>query len=582
MSRITKNRTAFCKQRATTPESALSRRLPFNIHRDEVCTVLKAVCVGIGCYLGSAFEPVYPQLDTAILFPPYAVLAAALILSPVRNWWIYLLASALGNYLPHRQGAPASWVLLTEIANFTRALLAAGCLRYLIPKGPRLDTLQGAVAFLIFAVVVGPFVAALVGAGIVVLHVETTDYWLVWQAWFLSNALTGVTLLPMIMVLVRGAIPFPGPPSWQRGLEASALMIGIFAVSIVGFAVPYTGSSNLPARLYAPLPFLFWAAVRFGPGGTSFSLLIIASVAIWGTLHEYGPFVAQSPANNLLSLQLFLLVVSMLNLILAALTTERQIESNQRMQREIALQASYDRNKELTGQLITAQETERARIARQLHDDVNQQLAALSIALSGLKRRLPETANDAQSEAARLQQQTINLSEEIRNLSHELHPGVLRHAGLAAALKGCCAEFGSQYGIEVSVDVEDNLEGLPADVALCRYRVAQEALHNTAMHAHARHVWVALSRTASVLELTVSDDGCGFNPPEAKQTGGLGLLSIDERVRLVRGTLRIESRPHWGTEVCASVPLQFDETAQKDSWELTQAEELNQSRPCRP
>jgi integral membrane sensor domain MASE1 len=115
-------------------------------------TALRAGLVGIGCYLGSAFEPVYLQLATAILFPPYAVLTAALFFAPVRQWWIYLLASALGNYIPHRQGAPASWVLLTEAANYARALLAAGGMRYLVPDGPRFDNLRGVATFLVFAV----------------------------------------------------------------------------------------------------------------------------------------------------------------------------------------------------------------------------------------------------------------------------------------------------------------------------------------------------------------------------------------------------------------------------------------------
>jgi two-component system sensor histidine kinase UhpB len=367
--------------------------------------------------------------------------------------------------------------------------------------------------------------------------------------------------------------------SWRRGLEAGSLLIGLVTVGILVFATPHARPSGLPAQLYAPLPFLLWAAVRFGSGGTSVSLLVIAVLAIGGALHAYGPFVTESPEDNLLSLQFFLLVISVPLMVLAALMAERQQENTERQQREMALQASCDHNRELTGRLITAQETERARMARQLHDDVNQQLAALSIALSSLKRRLPEAPREVHAEVARLQQQTINLSEEIRNLSHELHPGVLQHAGLVAALRGSSAEFGLQHGIEVSVEAVDNLGDLPPEVALCLYRIAQEALHNTAIHARARRARVTLRRTFAGLELTVRDDGCGFNLAEAQRAGGLGLLSIDERVRLVRGSLRIESRPRKGTQVCVRIPLRLDGAEIRERWDKARGEGSSQDVP---
>jgi signal transduction histidine kinase len=259
--------------------------------------------------------------------------------------------------------------------------------------------------------------------------------------------------------------------------------------------------------------------------------------------------------------------------------TERQQEITERKQREAALRASYEQNRQLAGRLITAQETERARIARQLHDDINQQLATLSIALSSLKRRLPAAASDAHGELARLQQHTINLSEEIRNLSHELHPGVLQHAGLGAALKATCAEFGLQHRIEVNCQTEGNLESVPAEVALCLYRVTQEALHNIAAHAGARHARVRLARVGAMLELAIGDDGQGFDQAEANRGGGLGLLSIDERVRLVRGSLRIDSTPPWGTELGVRVPLQVagTEVPAWQSW--TMGQEIGRAEP---
>ena len=125
----------------------------------------------------------------------------------------------------------------------------------------------------------------------------------------------------------------------------------------------------------------------------------------------------------------------------------------------------------------------------------------------------------------------------IRNLSHELHPGVLQHAGLVAALKGHCAEFGRQYPIEVTLSAVDGLDGIPQDVALCLYRVAQEALRNIAAHAAAHKAQVTLRSNEKGLELVIADDGQGFDLAEARDVGGLGLISLDERVRLIGGSL---------------------------------------------
>jgi PAS domain S-box-containing protein len=236
--------------------------------------------------------------------------------------------------------------------------------------------------------------------------------------------------------------------------------------------------------------------------------------------------------------------------------TERKQAEQALRENETALRASYDRIQDLAGGLIKAQEAERSRIASELHDDVNQQLASLSIALSNVKRNLRDGENGAlQDELTRLQRRTIDLADVIRNLSHELHPGVLQHAGLPAALKGHCDEFGRQHAIEVSLSALDGLDGIPHDVALCLYRVAQEALRNIAAHAGARKAQVTLRSSEEGLELVIADDGRGFDLDEARRLGGLGLISLDERVRLVGGNLVITTEPQRGTEVRVQVPL---------------------------
>jgi two-component system sensor histidine kinase UhpB len=250
-------------------------------------------------------------------------------------------------------------------------------------------------------------------------------------------------------------------------------------------------------------------------------------------------------------------VAVQLDLVLERKRAEQRLREN-----EAALRASYARIQDLAGKLMTAQEAERSRIARELHDDVNQRLASVAIALSNVKRRLHAGENTTvQEELSRLQQHTMELANVIRSLSHELHPGVVHHAGLVAALQGHCAEFGRQHAIEVTLSAADGLPGIPPDVALCLYRVTQEALCNTAAHAEARQAHVTLRGTADGLELVIADDGQGFNLAQAQHRGGLGLISLDERVRLVGGTLTIHTQVKRGTEVRVQVPLRGSDEA---------------------
>jgi len=227
-----------------------------------------------------------------------------------------------------------------------------------------------------------------------------------------------------------------------------------------------------------------------------------------------------------------------------------------RQRAERAAHESAEHIRDLAGRLMTSQEEERRRIARELHDGVSQELAALSIAVAALEAGLPEgTAPDRRQQLARLQTRTAEMVETIRHLSHELHPGILPYAGLAAALRNQCRELEREGGLTVTLEAVGGLETLPADLALCLYRVTQESLRNVVRHAKASRVQVAVARDGSDLTLTITDDGRGFDLAEGRAHGGLGLISLDERVRLVKGRLVIDTQPQRGTQVRVVVPL---------------------------
>src|SRR5579864_8294731 len=209
---------------------------------------------------------------------------------------------------------------------------------------------------------------------------------------------------------------------------------------------------------------------------------------------------------------------------------------------------------EIPRRLIEAQEQERTRIGRELHDDIGQRLALLAVELQQLHENsliLPEV----RSRMSVLQKQTSEISADIQSLSHELHAAKLQYLGITAAMRGFCREFGEQHKVEIDFQNHDMPGPLSADISLCFFRVLQEALHNAAKHSGVRHFEVRLWGTSDDIHLTVRDSGAGFDGEAAKSSRGVGLISMEERLKLVNGTLSIESQPRSGTTVHARVPF---------------------------
>ena len=224
--------------------------------------------------------------------------------------------------------------------------------------------------------------------------------------------------------------------------------------------------------------------------------------------------------------------------------------------REAKLRASYRRIRQLAGQLINAQEVARADIARDLHDDVCQELVGVSMAVESMKRRSGQIQDpQTQHALSQLEHRALDVVEGVRRLSHDLHPATLRLLGLDAALKAHCVEVEKRHDVQVSFTVKGDLSHLPPDVALCLFRIAQEALRNGAVHGSARRLAVVLTESDEHVELTVADDGHGFDLEAVRREGtGLGLVSIEERAHAVRGHVHIVTYPKQGTLIRVRVP----------------------------
>jgi signal transduction histidine kinase len=288
----------------------------------------------------------------------------------------------------------------------------------------------------------------------------------------------------------------------------------------------------------------------------------------WRQLRRWGISEARVPAGTLVLFRVpsawdrykvYVLGAAALLLAQSALIAGLLVQRARRRQAEARLRASegqlrtsYERIRDLGRRLLGAQEAERSRLARELHDDIRQQMTILAIDLEMLSRCDQDSLPDAARIATQALDRADAVAASLRDLSHRLHPANLRLIGLVVALEGLQREF-SRETMVVTFTHVDVPAVLPHDLMLCLYRIAQEALQNSAKHGGARAVSIRLIRSASGLALTVADDGVGFDVDVVHQ--GLGLISMGERVEEMGGSLQIRSSPGHGTIVEASVPL---------------------------
>ena len=240
---------------------------------------------------------------------------------------------------------------------------------------------------------------------------------------------------------------------------------------------------------------------------------------------------------------------------LAQRVKRRRAEEALRL-RDTALRRSSERIGQLAGQLIDAQETVRTHIARDLHDDVAQRLSLLAIDLSMLQVQVDQLPSTAQQRIGEMSSRAAEIGSDLHRLSHELHPALLEELGLEAAIRAFCRELSNARHLDIDLRVRDLPHPVTPDVALCIYRVVQEALHNVARHSGAPSASVAIERAGGDLILSVIDHGSGFDLREAHEKDSLGLRSIEERVNLLDGELAVRSKKGEGTSLEARVPLQ--------------------------
>lgn len=489
------------------------------------------------------------------VWPAYGIALAAFLAFGYRVWPGIVTSAflvAFSSSVPTL--AAAGQAIGATVAAITGTLL----LRRTPDFDPSLSRLSDALELVVLGAFVSAAISASVGVfSLYVTHVQAySGLPAAWLIYWLGDA-TGVLLItPLVFTVPRLLFRL------RSGADISAFSV-LFAMLTAACFIVFGDLPLIPIRLhvlaFAVLPFVMWAAIEFGIGGASLSVFIIATTATIATAFGLGPFAGNTAFTNAVLLDVFFAVLSISGLALGAVIAERERAKRDReelIRGQAATEARLRQRAEetvssLSRRLIHAQEQERARIARELHDDIGQRVALLAVGLARLSHGTTDSAQ--QTDTARLQQQLAEIGNDINVLSHTLHSSRLELLGIEPAMKGFCQEFASQQQVDVQFASRDAPAQLPADVSLALFRVLQEALHNAAKHSGVRLFQAELWTAGGGVHLSVSDAGTGFDLQAARTDRGLGLVSMEERVKLVGGELSIDTQPGRGTRLHARV-----------------------------
>jgi signal transduction histidine kinase len=506
-------------------------------------------------YIGTLSDRIF-----ALFWPPNVVLFCALLIVPQRRWWLYIAAAFPAHVIAEvGVGMPAPQLLVAFATNCMVALLNAYGVRHFVGDPPWFGTFQKASLYIVIAAGVSPALSALGGAFVPILGGgPVSNYWIYWAHWYVANALPNLTIGPVFLIW------FASGTSWSRWIPSrrhiepailTALLLGICIIATqIGGSV--TGTF-LPVLLFSPLPFVLWAAVRYGEKGASGAILLVTVVLTWRTLHGSGLLLDADPERSVLALQLFLTGLSVPVLLLGALIDE--------------LRGAAQTMRELATSVVRAQDEERRRIARDLHDSTGQNLIAATLLLGRIEGVLPAAAKPILQQLEEMLQQSIR---EVRTVSYLLHPPLLDEAGLGPALRYYVDGYIERSGIAVDLEVAPDVERLLPDAELAVFRVVQEALTNVSRHSQSPTARIRLgcenANDGQTIVLTIEDVGRGMPAISnmraligrkfGSRSTGVGLASMRERLHQIGGRLEIDSAVG-RTVVRAIIPIPDDRAA---------------------
>ena len=539
-----------------TVNSSLALRAPLSRIRHALAFLQGPALVALAYFVGAQAAFYIGTLSDqifALFWPPNVVLFCALLIVPQREWWLYIAAAFPAHAVAELGvGMPMPQLLLAFATNCMVALLNAYSVRRFVGDPPWFGNFRKALTYIVITAGISPALSAFGGAFVPILGGgPIREYWIFWSHWYLANALPTLTLGTVFLIWFSDGARWTRWKPSRSQAEPVMLAVALIGICIVAAeaADQLRTNSFFAAVVFLPLPLILWATVRFGEKGASAAVLIVAVILTWRTLQGHGVLPGEDPERSVLALQLFLTGLSIPVLLLGALIDElRRAERNARG---------------LAASLMRAQDEERRRIARDLHDSTGQNLVAATLIAGRIENLLPETARSAFGQLETILQQSIR---EVRTVSYLLHPPLLDEAGLALALRHFVDGFMVRSGIAVDLDVSPDMTRLCPDTELVLFRVVQEALTNVFRHSKSGTARVCLTRKPTrrreEIVLTVEDAGDGKSKVSGVRrlisrkgypNSGVGLASMRERLAQIGGRLEVRSGVG-GTKVEAVVP----------------------------
>jgi signal transduction histidine kinase len=510
------------------------------------------------------------------VWPPSGIALALLLLLGERVWPGILLGAFSSNLrvFLENDAAPAMVLVAVSAAiatgNTLEGLAARKLLRRLNGADTSFTRLHTLPKFLL-AALPSCLVAATIGTSSLAaagLTARVPDG-MVWLTWWLGDLVGMLVFAPLILTWAAGPLRLP---SWSRALEALLLVAAIPVAGAIGFGLRGAAADPRFPLAFLVMPPLVWAAIRFGPQGASVSVFAVAVMATWGAVGGPVPPGSGGFHASLLLAQAYVGVLALTHLALAAavaelrsakqLLTEAASTLEQRVADRTALaEQRAEQLRNLAGELFQTEHRERRQLSRILHDHVQQLLAAAQLQVARMTR-----SREAPPEHARAADTAASLVSEsiaaLRDLSVRLSPPILHDQGLDAGLHWLSRDMKAKHGLAVQVIDDGACAGLDEPTTLMAFEAARELLFNVSKHSGSQQATVRVACGNGMLRVCVEDAGRGFDCEAIQRgaPGGLGLFSLSERVRALRGRVEIESRPGEGTRVMLSIPCRTERT----------------------
>lgn len=480
-----------------------------------------------------------------LLWLPGAVLLCALLSLNWRHWLLAVVAVGFGALL----------VLLALSQPWPGLVIGlAGQLLLVVPvayalsraraknHGETLASYQWLGMFVLLGVITLPALGAS-WAELVALRLDSDGYPGGWFNLALSHCASYVLVVPAYLGLRDGGSARTGAPWRSYNLALITLVATVFAVACW---VPFHHAPLVrPFLLLLAFTLLVWSLLLFGAAGAFTALLTLSLICMQASNAGLFPLQDEDGYAAVLGIQIWTIGMALALLSLSAV-------AEQRAGLRLSLSQAYARLSELTGRMLLVQEEERARIARDLHDDINQSVAAISIQISALKKDLDQAPR---ARLAEIQDQLLAVSDDIRRLSHDLHPSILRFTSLAASLIALCESHTEPASLRVECTIHEDM-ALNNEQKLNLFRIAQEAIHNVESHARATTALLSLSRDGEDIVLRIDDDGIGIPEDLRRRLGsGLGMISMEERARSLGGSFLVTRKAGGGSRLEVRLPM---------------------------